>query len=149
MINVERVDRVAIGVRDLEKAMAFFSKTLGITFDVVREHKTNQYKATYSNVGLELLQPTSKSNAIAKFIDKKGEGLISIIFKVSDLEEAKKELEIMGIRLINEVSRGNLKEAIFHPKDFYNVEIALCEYEAPHPASCAALYTIDRMLTEI
>ena len=55
MIKTERVDRVAIGVKDLEKAMAFFYETLGIKFDEVRESKTDKYRATYSNVGLELV----------------------------------------------------------------------------------------------
>ena len=141
MIKTERVDRVAIGVKDLEKAMAFFYETLGIKFDEVRESKTDKYRATYSNVGLELVQPTAKATAIAEFIDKKGEGVIAICIKVPDLEEAKRDLQTKGLRLINEVSRGGLKEAIFHPKDFYGVAITLCEYEAPHPASCAALHT--------
>lgn len=140
-MRVEKIDRVAIAVRSLERAIELFSKVLGVRFDEVRENDHLKYKAIYSDVGLELIQPTDDSSPVYRFILKRGEGLYLLILKVSNIEEAKTEMQQKGIRLVGEIRRGELKEAIFHPKDSHGVQIVLCEYNAPHPATCAALHS--------
>ena len=139
-MKVEKVDRVVIGVKDLDEAMVFFNQTLGIKFDEVRENEQANLRATFSSVGFEMVQPTAEDTPLARFISKRGEGVYAVVFKVPDIEEAKRVLQGKGARLIAELHRGGLKEAFFHPKDFHGMEVVLCEYEAPHPATCAALH---------
>lgn len=139
-MRVEKIDRVAIAVRDLGKAMEFFSDVSGVKFDEIRVNERLKYRATYNGIGLELIEPTDESSPVSKFICRRGEGVYLFVFKVSDIEEAKRFMEQKGVRLVGEIRRGELKEAIFHPKDAYGVQIVLCEYNAPHPATCAALH---------
>ena len=139
-MKIERIDRVSIAVKDLEKAMQFFSDLLGTKFDEVRENDHLKIRATYGDDGIELVQPTDESSSVDKFIQSRGEGVLTVALKVPDLEEAQKSLQEKGLRLIGEIRRGGLKEAVFHRRDSYGVQITLCEYEVPHPATCAALH---------
>lgn len=141
-MRIERIDRVAIAVRELEKAMTFFSSMFGIKFDEIIENDQHKYRVVYSAVGLELIEPTDISSSIDKFIRKRGEGIIFVVFKVSDIEEGKRLLQQKGLRLVGEIRRGKWQEALFHPKDSFGVQIGLCEYEAPHPTTCAALHAL-------
>jgi len=140
MWKTERIDRVAVAVRNLEEAMAFFHEMLGIKFDDVRENEANKWRACYSDIGLELVQPTSSDSPVSRFIEKKGEGILAIALKVSNIDAAKRFCQEKGLRAVNTVRRGRLKEVVFHPKDFHGVQVTLCEYQALHPATCAALH---------
>ena len=143
-MKVEGVDRVVLAVKDLEKAQKFFSDLLGIKFDQTRQNTRTKIRADYARVGsfggLEVVEPTSEESLVDKFIRRRGEGPFMLVFKVDNLEEWKKFFEEKGIRLVDEIERGGLREAIFHPKDTYNIPFVLCEYEAAHPATCASLH---------
>jgi predicted enzyme related to lactoylglutathione lyase len=139
-MKIEKIDRVVIHVKDLAKAVGFFSDLFGTTFDeyadrimrgeVKRERVLTEYadpsfeerglKVAHSPIGLELIEATP---AVEK------EGIRSIVLKVPDLEEAKAEMKKKGIRLLLQVKLGGLKEAIFHPDDLHGVRLCLAEYE--------------------
>lgn len=138
-MKVERIDHIHVAVKDLDKAISFFSQILGTNFSNTINVEKYTLKSVISPLGLELIESTSPEGVIAKFIERKGEGVSAISFKVPNLEEAIAELQSKGLRLVGRVEQGRLKEAQFHPKDAFGVMIELCEYEDVHGAAQAAL----------
>jgi methylmalonyl-CoA/ethylmalonyl-CoA epimerase len=79
---------------------------------------------------VELLESTSPDGPVAKFIEKKGEGIQHVAFRVENIEEALAELKQKGIKLIDETPRkgaGGAKIAFLHPKSTNGVLVELCE----------------------
>ena len=79
---------------------------------------------------VELLEPTSEESPVAKFLEKKGEGIHHVAFQVENIEAALIELKEKGIQLIDEVSRigaGGAKIAFIHPQSTNGVLVELCE----------------------
>lgn len=136
-MKVERIDRILIAVRDLGTASKFFSDLLGLKFDEVRVDEEQKVKYTRSAVGLELIQSTSPDGAVARFIDKRGEGLYAVMLKVSDIGLAMEEMQKRGLQLVANPKTGGLEEAYFHPKGSHGAMIVLCEYESKHGATIA------------
>lgn len=134
----EKIERVAIAVRDFDKAEKFFSELLGIHFDEPGMNDEAGLRAAYSAFGLELIEATEPDTLIDQFIRKRGEGVFCVVIKVKNLSEAVKSFEEKGLRRVGEINKGGLKEILFHPKDSYGVQLVLAEYEAKHPASVAA-----------
>ena len=139
-MKVEQLDHIHIVVKDLQKAVDFFQNLLGVTFDGVIQVEgwdAISRLAALGPVGIELIQPTSPTSIFAKFIEQRGEGVQALSLKVPDIEEAKKEMQSMGMKQVSDYSMGRIKEAHFHPKDAFGVLIELCEYQAVHGASLA------------
>jgi methylmalonyl-CoA/ethylmalonyl-CoA epimerase len=145
-MKLEKLERVVLAVKNLDHAEKIFGNLFGIKFfrtteKIARgeiklkraftEHanpslKEFQRKPAFSAEGIELLEtipPTEK------------EGIRSLCFKVSNLEEAKAEMKEKGYRLVEEVEVGSVKEAIYHPDDFHGVRLILNEYQAPEIVS--------------
>ena len=139
-MKVEKLDHVHVYVKDLEKAKGFFSRLLSTNFSPdFAEEEDMKVRTSLTPLGLELIEPTSPDSAVAKIIERRGEGLAALSFKVTDIEQAIAELESQGLRLIAKVEFGNIKEAQFHPGDAHGVMLELCEYEEQHGAALAAL----------
>jgi methylmalonyl-CoA/ethylmalonyl-CoA epimerase len=135
-VKVEKIDHIHILVKDLEKATKFFEDILGTKFcDPMVE--SGGASTVIDPIGLELIASNKPDSAVARTIEKRGEGLAAISLKVPDIEEAVKELQSKGLRLIVKSQSGQLKEAQFHPKDSYGVLIELCEYNLEHGALLA------------
>lgn len=82
------------------------------------------------NIKLELLEPLHKESPIAKFIEKKGEGIHHIAFGVEGIEKRIKELQVSGVRMINETPKtgaGGAAVAFMHPKSAHGVLYELCD----------------------
>jgi len=133
------MDRIVAAVADLEKAVDFFSDLLGIDFDLpVEEFDSLGVRGVSSSFGLQLESPLGWGpNLMQKFIEDKGEGVFAFVFKVDSIEEGIKHFRERGLEVVNDWRGGGLRQAFFHPKDTYGVQIALAEYKAPHPANCA------------
>jgi methylmalonyl-CoA epimerase len=101
--------------------------------EVVEEQNV---KVAFLPVGeseLELLESTSPDGNIAKFIEKKGEGIHHIAFEVDDLEAKLEELEKEGVRLIDKKPRygaGGARIAFLHPKSTNGILVELCEHKS-------------------
>jgi len=139
-MKMEKLDRVLVAVKDLDAASKFFSDVLGLAFDGVHADESQDVKYTRTPQGFELIQSTSPDGPVAKFIDKRGEGLYGVIFKPSDMKAAIKEMEEKGLKLVANPVTGGLEEAYFHPKDSHGVMIVLCDYEEKHGATVAESY---------
>ena len=130
---VGKVDHIGIAVKNLEEALKFYEDVLGIKCvetEVVEEQKVKVAFLPIGDTEVELLESTTDDGPVAKFIEKKGEGIQHIAYKVDNLEEALEELKEKGIRLIDEKPRygaGGAKIAFLHPKSTFGVLIELCE----------------------
>jgi methylmalonyl-CoA/ethylmalonyl-CoA epimerase len=129
----EKIDHVGIAVADLEKALAFYRDQLGLEFKGTEEVEEQKVRVAFFPVGeskIELLESTDPAGPVGKFIEKKGEGVHHLSFRVSDIEGKLKELKERGVALIDEQPRygaGGAKIAFLHPKSTNGVLIELCE----------------------
>jgi len=127
------VDHIGIAVKNIEEALAFWEKTLGIPCAGVEEVAEQKVKTAFlplKDTEIELLEPTSEDSPVAKFIEKKGEGIHHLAIRVENLEEALGTLKARGMRLIDEKPRygaGGAKIAFVHPKTAGGVLLELSE----------------------
>ena len=125
------LDHIGIAVRSIDAARIY--EALGLTIDHVEIVETQGVRTAFLSVGdsnLELLEPTGPDSTIAKFIDKRGEGIHHICLRVTDLEAELKRLEEKGFRLINETpvpGAHGCRVAFLHPADGNGVLIELSE----------------------
>jgi methylmalonyl-CoA/ethylmalonyl-CoA epimerase len=139
----EKIDRVAIAVKDLEKAVEFFSDLLDIEFDIVGSSQELGMRGAYSASGLELIEPTHPESIIGRFLEERGEGLWAVVLKVKNMDEAIKKFKEKGLKVAGDVTAGAMREVAFHPKGSHGVEIVLAEYPEKHGATVAALAKTD------
>lgn len=130
---IKKVDHIGIAVKDLATALKFYEDVLGlkcVKTEVVEEQKVKTAFLPTGDSEVELLESTSPDGAIAKFIEKNGEGIQHIAFRVDNLEQKLSELKEKGIRLIDQKPRrgaGGANIAFLHPKSTFGVLIELCE----------------------
>lgn len=130
---VEKIDHIGIAVRNIEKTSKLLSNILGLKVvgeEIVEEQKVKVAFLPLGDSELELLESTSPEGPIARFIEKKGEGIQHIAFRVNNIEEILEKLKKEGVRLIDEKPRygaGGAKIAFLHPKDTNGILVELCE----------------------
>ncbi|WP_417629129.1 VOC family protein [Pararhodobacter aggregans] len=135
---IERLDRVALAVGDLEGATGFFERLLGIRFDPPLSDEAMGLDARYSPEGVELVAGKPGS-FMEKLVQDRGEGVFCLVFKVRDMEAAVAHFRQMGLEPQNDVHFGALREVAFHPRDAHGLRIVLAAYPEAHPASVAVL----------
>lgn len=129
---IKRVSHIGIAVKDLDKGIEFYQK-LGLELEGTEEVPSQKVKVAFFPCGdtrIELLAPTSEDSPVAKFIEKKGEGIQHIAFAVDDLPKALKKAEESGITLIDKEPRPgahNADIAFLHPRSTLGVLIELCK----------------------
>ncbi|MDY6855011.1 MAG: methylmalonyl-CoA epimerase [Thermodesulfobacteriota bacterium] len=132
-MKVNKIDHIGIAVKSSDPVLKFYEDVLGIKSvgsETVEEQKAKTVFLPIGDSEVELVESTSPDGAIAKFIEKRGEGVQHICFRVENIEESLKELKEKGIRLIDETPRkgaGGAKIAFLHPKSTYGVLIELSE----------------------
>lgn len=132
---VTKVDHIGIAVKSIEETLKFYEGALGIKCtgkEVVEDQKVVTAFLPVGDTEVELLESTSNDGTIAKYIEKKGEGLHHIAFRVDDIEKTLEELKAQGFRLIDEKPRlgaGGAKIAFIHPKATNGVLIEISERE--------------------
>lgn len=128
-----KVDHIGIAVKDLEASIAFYGDILGLEMsgsEVVEEQKVKVAFFPVGDTEIELLESTSEDGPIAKFIEKNGEGIQHIAFKVENIEEAIEYMLSKGMKMIDEKPRygaGGAKIAFVHPKSSNRVLVELSE----------------------
>ena len=132
-MKVLKIDHLGIAVDSIEQAKKLFHDILGLKFEgteTVQEQKVTTAFFPVGDSEVELLESTAPDGPIAKYLEKRGEGIQHIAFRVDNLEEALAELKDKGIRLIDEKPRkgaGGAKIAFLHPKSTHGVLIELSE----------------------
>ncbi|MDH8679728.1 methylmalonyl-CoA epimerase [Fusibacter bizertensis] len=128
-----KVDHIGIAVKDLEASISFYKDILGLEMagsEVVEEQKVKVAFFPVGDTEVELLESTSEDGPIAKFIEKNGEGIQHIAFKVENIEEAIEYMLSKGMKMIDEKPRygaGGAKIAFVHPKSSNRVLVELSE----------------------
>jgi LAO/AO transport system kinase len=103
------IDHLGIAVRSLDQALKFYEAQLGLQVsmrETVAQEKVNVVMLPLGDPRIELLEPTGPDSVIAKFIDKRGEGLHHVALKVPDLLSAVERLRSAGARILNEPQAG-------------------------------------------
>jgi methylmalonyl-CoA/ethylmalonyl-CoA epimerase len=132
---VRKVDHIGVAVSNLEEALKIYTDVLGLKLhgtEVVEEQKVRVAFMPVGDTEIELLESTDPEGPIAKFIEKRGEGIQHIAFRVDDIEEALEQMRRKGVRLIDEKPRygaGGARIAFLHPKSTGGVLVELCERE--------------------
>lgn len=130
---VIRLEHIGIAVKDLETANATYEALLGIAPYKEEVVESEYVKTSFFQTGdskIELLEATDERSAIARYLEKRGEGLHHIAFEVDDIEAEMARLRGQGYRLLNESpKRGadNKLVCFLHPKDGHGVLIELCQ----------------------
>lgn len=133
MIEAKEVNHIGIAVKSLDDHKEYYEKVLKAEFMGIEEVESQKVRVAFYRVGgvkLELLEPTSDESPIAKFIEKKGEGMHHVAYTVDDIETRLAELKEAGVRLIDETPRTgahNMRIAFLHPKASAGVLTEMCE----------------------
>ena len=133
-----RIDHVAIIVRNIEQALAFYRDTLGITPREIKEVPTEQVRIAFLPMGgpggseIELIEPTNPDSSLARFLEKRGEGLHHICLEVDDIDAALADMQAKGAPVLDKQPRLAAEgRAIFlHPRGTNGVLLELVERDA-------------------
>ena len=133
-MNITHIEHLGIAVKSLEEAIPYYENILGLKCYSIEEVADQKVKTAFFKVGqtkIELLEPTSEDSTIAKFIEKRGEGIHHMAFAIEDgVANALAEVEAKGVRLIDKAPRKGaegLNIAFLHPKSTCSVLTELCE----------------------
>ena len=130
---IEKLDHIGVAVKSIEESMLVYTEILGLKvtdIETVEEQKLGTAFIPVGESKIELLESTSPDGPIAKFIEKRGEGIQHIALRVDDLKQKLEELKQKGVRLIDEnprIGAGGAKIAFIHPKATKGILIELCE----------------------
>ncbi len=128
-----RVEHIGIAVKDLESAVPLFEKLLNTPCyktETVESEGVNTAFFQNGETKLELLEATKEESPIAKFVEKKGEGMHHIAFEVADIEAEMQRLSSEGFILLNDKPKqgaDNKLVCFLHPKGTRGVLIELCQ----------------------
>lgn len=130
---MNKIEHIGIAVKSLKESNALFEKLFGKSHYKIEEVKSEGVNTSFFKIGenkIELLEATKPDSPIAKFIEKKGEGIHHIAFDVNDIEAEIKRLKKEGFEVLNDIpKRGadNKLVAFLHPKSTNSVLIELCQ----------------------
>jgi methylmalonyl-CoA/ethylmalonyl-CoA epimerase len=130
---MKKIEHIGIAVKNLDEANKTYAALLGKEHYKIEEVQSEFVKTSFFQVGeskIELLEATSPESPIAKFIEKRGEGIHHIAFYVDDIVEEASRLKKQGFILLNETpKRGadNKLVVFLHPKSVNGVLVELCQ----------------------
>lgn len=130
---MDKIEHIGIAVKNMEESNRLFAKLLGSQPYKIEEVASEGVKTSFFKVGeikIELLEATREDSPIAKFIEKKGEGVHHLAFAVKDVKESMAKHEREGFSLINKEPKpgaDNKLIAFLHPKSTNGVLVELCQ----------------------
>ena len=119
---IEKISHIGIAVNSIEEAARLYTDVLGLKIsdiEVIEDRKAKIAMIPVGESNIELVEPTDPEGAIAKHIEREGEGLHHIALEVSNIEEALETLKKQGVALLDEkptIGAGGHKIAFLHPK---------------------------------
>ena len=130
---MNKIEHIGIAVKNINESNELFANLFGKKYYKTEVVESEGVKTSFFKVGqnkIELLEATHNESPIAKFIEKKGEGIHHIAFDVNDIELEIKRLTNLGFRVLNEKPKqgaDNKLVAFLHPKSTNGVLIELCQ----------------------
>jgi methylmalonyl-CoA/ethylmalonyl-CoA epimerase len=127
------LEHVGVAVNKIDEVLPIYEQLLGLKLKGIREGKQNRIRAALLEAGnteIELIEPLDGDSPVAKFLEKRGQGIHHIAFRVSNIEQAIEKLKNKGVVLIDEKPRKGIeggKIAFLHPTSTAGVLIELCE----------------------
>ena len=131
---MNKIEHIGIAVKSIEEQLPYYEGVLGLKCYNIETVEDQKVKTAFFQIGqtkIELLEPTNEESTVAKFIEKRGEGVHHIAFATKNLEDALQEVEAKGVRLIDAKPRAGaegLNIAFLHPKSTGSVLTELCEH---------------------
>lgn len=129
---ITKIDHLGIAVKSLEEAIPLWEKMLGVKCANIEEVPSQKVRTAFLKVGdvwIELLESTAEDGAIAKFIEKNGEGIQHVAFYTDNIVGELAKTKQDGLRLIDEAPRpgaGGMNIAFLHPKSTRGVLTEFC-----------------------
>ncbi len=120
---ITKIDHIGIAVNSIDNMLKFYTETLGLQLKGVEAITGHNVKTAIFQIGeskIELLESTTPDGPIAKYIEKKGEGLHHLAFEVANVSQAIEEMKTKGIAMIDQKPRlgaENAMIAFMHPKE--------------------------------
>ena len=133
LIIMEKLEHIGIAVRNIDKANAMFLQLLGTSHYKTEVVESEGVRTSFFQLGgvkLELLEATREDSPIAKFIEKRGEGIHHLAFEVSDIKQSIEQCRQKGFELINDTPKegaDNKMICFLHPKSTAGVLVELCQ----------------------
>lgn len=130
---MNKIEHIGIAVKNLEAGNSLYEKLLGVPHYKIEEVASEGVRTSFFKTGpnkIELLEAINDDSAIAKFIEKKGEGIHHIAFAVENIVEEMERLKKEGFIILNEKPKkgaDNKLVAFIHPKTAGGVLIELCQ----------------------
>ncbi len=130
---MNKIEHIGIAVKDLKESNKLFAKLLGEKYYKIESVESEAVNTSFFKTGnnkIELLEATNEDSPIAKFIEKRGEGIHHIAFEVDDIEQEIKRLQKEGFKILNEKPKkgaDNKLVVFLHPKSTNGVLIELCQ----------------------
>jgi len=131
------LDHIGIAVEKIEPLIPLFTNVLGLKLDHREELPDRQlrvavFKTIKGTTAIELLEPTSPESTVAKFLEKKGQGVHHIAFRVGDIESEMNRLRNEGITMIDSKPRPGAHDttvAFMHPSSTGKVLMEICQHK--------------------
>ena len=130
---MDKIEHIGIAVKDLEASNALFEKLLGVPHYKIEEVASEGVRTSFFKSGpnkIELLEAPKADSPIAKYLEKKGEGIHHIAFAVEDIVSEIQRLKGEGFLVLNETPKkgaDNKLVAFLHPKGTNGVLVELCQ----------------------
>ena len=131
--TMDKIEHIGIAVKDLEASNTLFEKLLGVAHYKTEEVVSEGVKTSFFKSGpnkIELLEATKPDSPIAKYLEKKGEGIHHVAFAVEDIVSEIERLKGEGFVVLNEKPKkgaDNKLVAFLHPKGTNGVLVELCQ----------------------
>ncbi len=132
-MQATHIEHIGIAVKNLQESINFYEDVLGLECYNIEEVADQKVRTAFFMVGqtkIELLESTADDGPVAKFIDKRGEGIHHIAFAVKGIEQALELAREKGVQTIDAQPRKGaegLDIAFLHPKSTFGVLTELCE----------------------
>ena len=132
-MKFSHIEHLGIAVKIHEEAIPYWENVLGLKCYAIEEVADQKVKTAFFKLGqtkIELLEPTSDESTIAKYIEKRGEGIHHMALACENIEEQLADAEAKGLRLIDKTPRKGaegLTIAFLHPKSTQGILTELCE----------------------
>ena len=129
---IKKIDHISIAVQNLDEGIKTFENLLGLKSGHVEEVPDQGIKAAMFMLGdveIELIEPTKPDTGVAKFLEKKGEGVHHICLEVDDVDKELESMAAKGVELIDKQGRKGLagKIGFLHPKSTKGVLVELAQ----------------------
>jgi methylmalonyl-CoA/ethylmalonyl-CoA epimerase len=130
---MEKLEHIGIAVKNMDQSNTLFASILGVPHYKIEDVQSEGVRTSFFDIGgvkIELLQALNDESPIAKYIEKKGEGVHHLAFSVEDISESIQSYKEKGFELVNEIPKKGADDKMIcflHPKSTGGVLIELCQ----------------------